>query len=88
LSERLQAWNGEREALARDLRTVAALIEGASVTASGPAAKRGRPAGTGRKKGGMSAAGRARIAAAQKARWAKIHAAQGKKKKGNDHGNG
>ena len=28
-------------------------------------------------KGGMSAAGRARIAAAQKARWAKIHSAKG-----------
>jgi hypothetical protein len=31
-----------------------------------------------RKKGGMSAAGRARIAAAQKARWAKVHAAKAK----------
>jgi hypothetical protein len=30
------------------------------------------------KKGGMSAAGRARIIAAQKARWAKIHAAKAK----------
>src|SRR5471030_2529952 len=30
------------------------------------------------KKGGMSAAGRARIAKAQKARWAKIHAAKAK----------
>jgi hypothetical protein len=30
------------------------------------------------KKGGISAAGRAKIAAAQKARWAKIHAAKGK----------
>jgi hypothetical protein len=36
---------------------------------SGPAAKA--------PKGGMSAAGRARIAAAQKARWAKIHGAKG-----------
>ena len=31
-----------------------------------------------KKKGGMSAAGKARIAAAQKARWAKINAAKGK----------
>jgi len=31
-----------------------------------------------KKKGKMSAAGRARIAAAQKARWAKIHAAKKK----------
>jgi hypothetical protein len=33
---------------------------------------------TGKKKGGMSAAGRAAIIAAQKARWARVHAAQGK----------
>jgi hypothetical protein len=32
----------------------------------------GRPKGSGRRKGGISAEGRARIAAAQKARWAKI----------------
>lgn len=32
----------------------------------------------GRKKGGMSAAGRAAIIAAQKARWAKFHASKGK----------
>ena len=34
------------------------------------------PAKPGRKKGGMSAAGRARIVAAQRARWAKVHAAK------------
>jgi len=33
--------------------------------------------GAPRKKRGMSAAGRARIIAAQKARWAKVHAAKG-----------
>jgi len=37
-----------------------------------PAAARPAP----KKKGGMSAAGKARIAAAQKARWAKIKAAK------------
>ena|ERR1700742_424353 len=42
-------------------------------------------AGT-RKKGGMSAAGRARIIAAQKARWAKVHAAQGPKPAKRKHG--
>ena len=31
-----------------------------------------------RKKGGMSAAGKARVAAAQKARWSKFHAAKAK----------
>ena len=35
------------------------------------------PAAGSRKKGGMSAAGRARIVAAQKARWAKIKAGKG-----------
>jgi len=34
------------------------------------------PAGTARKKHKMSRAGRAAIQAAQKARWAKVHAAQ------------
>jgi hypothetical protein len=38
------------------------------------ATERGRPAG----KGGMSAAGKKRIAEAQKARWAKINAAKAK----------
>ncbi|MGN6553760.1 MAG: hypothetical protein ACTHLW_08570 [Verrucomicrobiota bacterium] len=41
----------------------------------GNSAKGAEPA---RKKGGMSAAGRERIAAAQRARWAKINAAKGK----------
>ena len=39
------------------------------------ATKAAKPA---KKKGGMSAAGRAKVAAAQKARWAKINAAKGK----------
>ncbi|HEV2693369.1 MAG TPA: hypothetical protein VG347_10785 [Verrucomicrobiae bacterium] len=44
-----------------------ALILGGSVSASAKAPK---------KKGGMSAAGRAAVAAAQKARWAKVKAAK------------
>lgn len=47
-----------------------AAIFGAAAPAAAPAAK---PA---KKKGKMSAAGRARIVAAQKARWAKIKAAK------------
>lgn len=39
------------------------------------------PAGLGRKKHKMSAAGRARIAAAAKARWARFHASKGKQGK-------
>ena len=50
-----------------------AQLEGTKA-APAPASK---PAG---KKGGMSAAGRARVAAAQKARWAKIKAAKSKAK--------
>jgi hypothetical protein len=39
----------------------------------------GSPAPTTGKKGGMSAAGKARIIAAQKARWAKFHSTKGAK---------
>jgi hypothetical protein len=46
--------------------------------------RRGRPPGAAGKRGKMSAEGRARIAAAAKARWAKFHAEQAKAaKKGN-----
>jgi hypothetical protein len=53
------------EALSKELSS----ILGASAPVSDKAPK---------KKGKMSAAGRAKIAAAQKARWAKIKAAKGK----------
>ena len=61
--------------------------------------RRGRPPGSGKKtggykapaaavkgkrKGGMSAAGRAAVAAAQKARWAKIRAEKAKAARGAD----
>ena len=48
---------------------LAAILGGSSTPA---------PASTPAKKGGMSAAGRAKVAAAQKLRWAKIKAAKGK----------
>jgi hypothetical protein len=47
-------------------------------TAGARKGKPGRPPGSGKKKGGMSPEGRARIAAAQKARWAKLKAERGK----------
>jgi hypothetical protein len=50
--------------------------------------RKGRPPGSGKRKGGMSAEGRARVAAAQRARWAKIHAQQGKRKGRTDVRNG
>jgi hypothetical protein len=58
---------------------LAALFGGSSkVTAVAPTpAAPAAPMARGRKKGGMSAEGRARIIAAQKARWAKIKAAKG-----------
>ena len=49
-------------------------IAGGAKPAATPAVAAAKPAP---KKGGMSAAGRARIVAAQKARWAKIKAAKG-----------
>ncbi len=45
-------------------------------TAVAPAPKRGRRAGSGKQKHRMSPEGRARIAAAQRARWAKAKKAQ------------
>ena len=53
-----------KEKLAKLEKELASLL-GTSASTSGP-----------KKKGGMSAAGRARIVAAQKKRWAKIKAAQ------------
>jgi hypothetical protein len=50
--------------------------------------KPGRPPGSGKKKGGMSAEGRARIAAAQKARWAKLRREAKPKGKVGQGGNG
>jgi hypothetical protein len=50
-------------------KQLAQLLGSTAKSAAAPAPK---------KKGGMSAAGKARIAAAQKARWAKINAAKGK----------
>jgi len=55
-----------KEGIAKLEAELAALAGSSSPTA---------PAPTARKKGGMSAAGRARIAAAQKKRWAKIKSA-------------
>jgi hypothetical protein len=74
------------EALEQELAGLTSFDSGNGVPAP-VKAKRGRPAkakpavGTepgkqGPKKGGMSAAGRARIAAAQRARWAKVRAAK------------
>ena len=60
-----------QEKIAKLQSELAGLLGGA-VKSAAPAAK---PA---KKKGGMSAAGRARIVAAQKLRWAKIKAAKAK----------
>jgi hypothetical protein len=85
-----EGWLGQRKAIAKhleDVRDTAANLlsqmtgarggrdrpgraRGGRTTKRGP----GRPAGTVRKKRTMSAEGRARIAAAQKARWAKVRA--------------
>jgi hypothetical protein len=65
------------EALEKELSQ---LIGNGSVTVS---ASTGKASG---KKGGMSASGKARIIAAQKARWAKFHAAKGGKPARKKHG--
>jgi len=62
-----------QEKIAKLQSQLAALL-GSEAKSAAPAAK---PV---KKKGGMSAAGRARIAAAQKLRWAKIKAAKAKAK--------
>jgi len=54
-----------------------ALVGGSSDTPVVAARGPGRPKGKGRRK--MSAAAKERIAAAQRARWARVHAAAGKK---------
>ncbi|MEP6672777.1 MAG: hypothetical protein ABJF10_26670 [Chthoniobacter sp.] len=54
------------------LESELASILGASVKVSAPAKVAAVAVKTGRKKRGLSAEGRARIAAAQKARWAKV----------------
>jgi hypothetical protein len=85
-----EGWLGQRKAIAKhleDVRDTAANLlsqmtgarggrgrpgraRGGRTTKRGP----GRPAGTVRKRRAMSAEARARIAAAQKARWAKVRA--------------
>ena len=50
------------------------------VIGSAPKAASSLETSTPRKKGGMSSAGKARIAAAQKLRWAKVRAAKGEPK--------
>lgn len=66
LKERIDALNNE----------LAQILDGETPVPFTPTAtpRRGRPPG---KRGGMSAAGRARIAAAARARWAKIKSAGG-----------
>ena len=66
VKEKIDALNAELSAL------LGGAIPAPFVTA--PTARRGRPPG---KRGGMSAAGKARIAAAARARWAKIKSGGG-----------
>jgi hypothetical protein len=59
-------------ALKQQIEKLSAKLETLAGGSAAPVAK------TGRKKWTMSAAARRKIAAAQRARWAKIHAAKGK----------
>lgn len=63
---------------------LAGLFGGTNTIGPVTAKRRGRPPGSGLKRGGMTAEGRARIAAAAKARWARVRAEKAKTaKKGN-----
>ncbi len=88
-----EGWLNQRQAIAEQLAgvrdTANRLLEqltggGAKMAAAVRRGRGGRPAGTKGKgtkpRRKMSAAGRARIAAAQKKRWAAIRAAEAKKK--------
>ena len=59
----------------KELATQLAQLDAALAALTGRR-KRGRPIGVARKKRVLSAAGRARIAAAQRARWKKVRAAK------------
>lgn len=73
LTEQINSLQGELD------RILSGLKVGGSSVAAAASAPAPTPGKRGRKKGGMSAAGRAAIVAAQKARWAKIKAAKGGK---------
>jgi hypothetical protein len=79
--QQLTSGNAAQPAAARVVRRgrpPGSRVAKASAAAAPPSVtspKRGRPAG-GRKRGGMSPEGRARVAAAQRARWAKVRAAR------------
>ena len=72
-----RALEAERDQLSNRLQSIEAALTGGETPIPLKAARRGRPPkSAGRRQGGMSAAGRARIAAAQRARWAKVKAAK------------
>jgi hypothetical protein len=64
--------------LAADLKDKIVALEKQLAGITGTQATPAKTMKPAKRKGGMSAAGRAKVAAAQKARWAKIHAAKGK----------
>ena len=57
---------------------LAELFGGTNTLGTATTKRRGRPPGSGMKRGGMSAEGRARIGAAAKARWARVRAEKSK----------
>lgn len=70
LAEQIEKLQAELNQILNGVGVGNALVAQPAQTTTSPAAKRGP------KKGGMSAAGRAAIIAAQKARWAKVKAAK------------
>ena len=100
------SWLDQRKAIATQLEQIRDTanhyleqLSGSSLAGAITGKRRGRPPGSGKKKGaykapaaavkgkrkgGMSTEGRARVAAAQKARWAKIRAEKAKAARGAD----
>ena len=82
-TDSLKQYVSLRQSLLNEKKTLEARLQSINIALNGgskAAAVTSEVAPVAKKKNGMSAAGRARIAAAQRARWAKVHAAKSSKK--------
>jgi hypothetical protein len=86
LAEQIQSLEGELNSLLSRIGSATGATTGSSKSSAGsagPASKPAKASSGGKKRGGgMSAEGRARIIAAQKARWARVRAAAAAAQKG------
>lgn len=81
-ADRVGTWIGERQALAKHLEgireTASRLLAELGTESGGKGGRKGRSAGAARRRSKLSPEGRARIVAAQKARWARVRKAKEK----------